>query len=137
MVSVTHHDAIQSGQEPPTAADLEQAVRRESLADVFAILAEWRNVPAMLHSTGKIASQHINTAVQMALRTNRADIVSLLLAASSRDRLPSRQALGMEHIANFQALLYNGWDINEQIGGISGPATLACVFVILLLPETR
>ena len=111
-----------------TRADLEQAVRRASLADVFAILTEWSIAPAMLNSEGKTDYGHTADARHLALRLKRADIVSILLMAAP---LPanvlsylSASALDIGYIENFQALLYNGWDINEQQGGLGGPAAL-------------
>ncbi|KAK0270009.1 hypothetical protein LTR35_014475 [Friedmanniomyces endolithicus] len=103
--------------------DLETAVADASLSTVFIILAEWQVTKQMLDHTSKIRPLFTATALVMALQCNRSDILSLLISTNSAIRMPVKEAILAGYVANFQAFLYNGWDINEQLD-LDGPPAL-------------
>ncbi|KAM3423039.1 hypothetical protein BST61_g508 [Cercospora zeina] len=104
-----------AGQVVPTDADLEAAVAQNSMSAVFAILAEWQHSTRVLDDRGLVPSTLTTTALLSAVENARSDIVSLLLAVSCDSTLPVLQALQVGSIKNFEAFLWNGWDINEPV----------------------
>ena len=113
-----------NGHDPqPNTADLELAVQRAALPEVFRILASWDDIPEKRGPAGTIDPALTVSALLLALKLNRADIVSLLLCMAPLPSLPIKEAILAGHCSNFQAFLWQGWDINEPVE-LDGPSAL-------------
>lgn len=77
----------------------------------------------MSDRTGSIRPDLTASALLMALYCNRSDILSLLLAVSSTKVMPVKEAIRAGYVANFQAFLWHGWDVNEPVEH-DGPSAL-------------
>lgn len=109
--------------QPPSVADLESAVAQTSLNNVFTILARWRMSSQNSDQISSARPDLTATALLMALHCNRSDILSLLLAVSPTKVMPVKEAISAGHVANFQAFLWHGWDMNEPVEH-DGPSAL-------------
>lgn len=110
----------------PAESDLQAAVARSSMPAVYTILTIWQSSPEMLDESGAISPRWTTSALMIAVEKARSDIVSLLLAVSNDDKLPVLDALRVGSIRNFEAFLWNGWDINEPVK-MDGPPALGYV----------
>ncbi|KAI6861923.1 hypothetical protein KC343_g12539 [Hortaea werneckii] len=81
---------------PPSVADLEAAVAQTSLNNVFTILAKWEMPSQMSDESGTVSSTKV---------------------------MPVKEAISAGHVANFQAFLWHGWDVNEPVEH-DGPSAL-------------
>lgn len=77
----------------------------------------------MLDRTRKVRPDLTTTALLMAMRCNRSDIVSLLLSVNSTEIMPVKEAIAAGHVANFQAFLWHGWGVNAPVEH-DGPSAL-------------
>lgn len=91
----------------PDASPLELAVSSANITDVYAMLSACAAVP------DPVITNSIFSALLRALKLDRPDIVSLLLAARYPCSLPLFEAVNVGFTSNFQAFLWHGWDINE------------------------
>lgn len=115
------------GQDLPTPDSLCAAVARGCMPSVFDILAKWRTSQFLQdHTGGEIHASLTAKALRLAMGMGRADLVSLLVAVRGTQTGEEEMALRAGQICNFEALLWNGWDINTPLSP-TGPTTLGHV----------
>lgn len=118
---------ILNGQDLPMPADLCAAVARGCMLSIFDILAKWRTSEFLQNQAGgEIHASLTAQALRLAMVQGRADIVSLLVAVRGTQTGDAEMALSAGKIGNFEALLWNGWDINAPILP-TGPTALGYV----------
>lgn len=127
ITDVFNNSCILHGQDLPKPEDLCAAVARGSMLSIFDILAKWRMSEFLQKQAGgEIHASLTASALRLAMVQGRADIVSLLVSVRGTQTGEEEMALSAGHICNFEALLWNGWDINAPILP-TGPTALGHV----------
>ena len=106
------------------AEELQTAVEQHSTESVFCILSQWLSKPEMLAASGRPHPALLTPALMTALKHARADMLSLLLAlGADQEHLPIEDAAQVGLPMNFEAFLWNGWNINQALER-DGPSAL-------------
>lgn len=127
MADLIDQSCILDGQDLPMPDDLCAAVARGCMLSVFDVLAKWRTSEFLQNQTGgEIHASLTARSLRLAMVLGRADIVSLLVAVRGTQTGEGEMALRAGQICNFEALLWNGWDINAAILP-TGPTALGHV----------
>lgn len=114
----------QSLWEPPEELEpLTTASALGQLDKVHTIFSQWLVKQRPNPTTGIIQVGEFHPALSAAVMNNHPTVVAYLLSQSvAKHSLPIRQAIAVKSAGVFEALLRNGWDINQPLGRTDPPA---------------